>query len=244
MLGDRRLRRRRARRGICSLFAAQQDGTMELFGDMPHPEQATVDLASKRPLSTPSTVIGVKGELVMIFQGKGVELETKPGQFVTFDGGARAILLAWKETVGILQLISGEVTEGQTAEKAGIQLMTRAGVSTLGRIVDPRGLPLDGGPPITDAMPRKTFLDFKGMSERDSEYRSFNTGVLSVDFAVPIGRGQTMLFQGSDVAKDKAADLLVPVFRNGVCLKSYTLAEVRALAAKSWPGDTGCKTLQ
>jgi len=204
MLGDRRWRRRRARRGICSLFSAQQDGTMELFSDMPMPEQAMLDLRGKRRQGTPSTVIGVKGELVMIFQGKGVELETKPGQMVIFDGGARAILLAWKETVGILQLISGEVAEGETAKKTGVPLATRAGAKSRGRIVSPRGVALDGGPPITDAMPRRTFFDFKGMSERDSSYRSFNTGVLSVDFAVPIGRGQTMLFQGSDVARDKA----------------------------------------
>jgi len=211
MLGDRRWRRRRARRGICSLYSAlpgsidaegEQDGTVNLFAPMP--EQAMLDQKSKRRQSTPSTVIGVKGELVMIFQGKGVALDTKPGQMVIFDGGARAILLAWKETVGILQLISGEVTEGQTAKTEGIPLATRVGGSTRGRIVNPRGLPLDGGPPITDAMPRKTFIDFKTMGERDSDYRSFNTGVLSVDFAVPIGRGQTMLFQGSDLARDKA----------------------------------------
>merc|ERR1719188_485576 len=181
---------------------------MELFGDMPMPEQAMLDNKSKRRQGTPATVIGVKGELVTIFQGKGVELETKPGQLVTFDGGARAILLAWKETVGILQLISGEVAEGQTAKTEGIPLATRVGASTRGRIVNPRGLPIDGGPPTTDAMPRRTFYDFKGINERDSDYRSFNTGVLSVDFAVPIGRGQTMLFQGSDLARDK--ELLWP----------------------------------
>jgi len=213
MLGDRRWRRRRARRGICSLFSAlpgsvtaggEEDATMDLFSDMPIIEQAMLSQKSKRRQNTPSTVTGVKGELVTVFQGKGLGLDTKPGQMVTFDGGARAILLAWKESVGILQLLSGEVAEGETAKMAGIPLATRVGASTRGRIVNPRGVPLDGGPPIADAMPRKTFIDFKTMSERDSAYRSFSTGVLSVDFAVPIGRGQTMLFQGSDVAKDKA----------------------------------------
>jgi len=57
-----------------------------------------------------------------------------------------------------------------------------------------------------------------------------------------IGRSRAPTADG--LAKDKAADLLVPVFRNGVCLKEYTLKEVRALAAKSWPGDVGCNTLQ
>merc|ERR1719454_1000884 len=111
---------------------------------------------------------------------------------ITFDGGGRAILLAWKETVAILQLVSGEVAEGEKAQRAGVPLTTRVGGAMRGRIVNPRGLPVDGGPPIADANPRKTFVGYKSMNERESDYRSFNTGVLSVDFAVPIGRGQTM----------------------------------------------------
>lgn len=214
MLGDRRWRRRRARRGICSLFSAlpdsvnvgggEEDGTMNLFSDMPMPEQEVIRQKDKRRQSEPSAVIGVKGELVFVFQGKGVEDDTTPGAMVTFDGGARAILLAWKETVAVLQLISGEVAEGEKAQRAGIPLATRVGGATRGRIVNPRGVPVDGGPPIPDAMPKKTFIAFKTMNERDSDYRSFNLGVLSVDFAVPIGRGQTMLFQGTDMARDKA----------------------------------------
>ena len=38
---------------------------------------------------------------------------------------------------------------------------------------------------------------------RSSQYRALVTGVQGIDFDVPIGRGQTMLFQGSDVEEDR-----------------------------------------
>jgi len=180
---------------------------MSLFSDMPVlPEQAAQAMLDKnrRRRGSPSTVLTIKGELVIIHEGKEVTSDTKPGSIISFDGGGRAILIAWKENVAILQLVAGEVSEGQAASKAGAPMATRVGPTSRGRIVDPRGAPIDGGPPIAEAMPRKTFIDFKTMNERDSNYRSFNTGILSVDFAVPIGRGQTMLFQGTDVAQDKA----------------------------------------
>lgn len=57
-----------------------------------------------------------------------------------------------------------------------------------------------------------------------------------------VGRAKPV--QPGDKEKDAQADLLVPVFRNGKCLKTYTLAEVRKRAASSWPSDGGCSTLQ
>ena len=38
---------------------------------------------------------------------------------------------------------------------------------------------------------------------RSSQYRALVTGVQGIDFDVPIGRGQTMLFQGSDPVEDR-----------------------------------------
>eukprot|EP00439_Symbiodinium_sp_Y106_P007547 s4942_g1.t1 len=38
---------------------------------------------------------------------------------------------------------------------------------------------------------------------RSNQYRPFYTGVQGIDFDVPIGRGQTMLFQGTDPVMDK-----------------------------------------
>eukprot|EP00913_Durusdinium_trenchii_P030681 g28735.t1 len=38
---------------------------------------------------------------------------------------------------------------------------------------------------------------------RSAQYRALFTGVQGIDFDVPIGRGQTMLFQGSDPEKDR-----------------------------------------
>jgi len=49
----------------------------------------------------------------------------------------------------------------------------------------------------------QTFADYKGMEERTNQYRTFFTGVLGVDFSVPVGRGQTMLVQGTDPKQDK-----------------------------------------
>lgn len=50
---------------------------------------------------------------------------------------------------------------------------------------------------------RNIFVMPKPKQVRSNQYRALFTGVQGIDFDVPIGRGQTMLFQGTDPEKDR-----------------------------------------
>jgi len=60
----------------------------------------------------------------------------------------------------------------------------------------------------------------------------------------PATIGRTTQVTPEVFKKDSTNNLLVPVFRNGVILKEYTLQDIRKRAASSYPGDNGCSTLQ
>jgi F-type H+-transporting ATPase subunit alpha len=70
------------------------------------------------------------------------------------------------------------------------------GPETLGRIIDPLGNPLDDGPPLKHSVrlplfrPAPEFIDRKGVDE------PLLTGVMVIDAAIPIGRGQRELIIG------------------------------------------------
>jgi F-type H+-transporting ATPase subunit alpha len=70
------------------------------------------------------------------------------------------------------------------------------GPEALGRIIDPLGSPLDDGPPLkeTERLPlfrgAPEFIDRKGVDE------PLLTGVMVIDAAIPIGRGQRELIIG------------------------------------------------
>jgi F-type H+-transporting ATPase subunit alpha len=70
------------------------------------------------------------------------------------------------------------------------------GPETLGRIINPLGNPLDDGPPLKESQrlplfrPAPEFIDRKGVDE------PLLTGVMVIDAAIPIGRGQRELIIG------------------------------------------------
>jgi len=219
-LAGRKWRRRRAARRSARtlLFSAApdkaeaEDDSVSLFPDLGEvesaPSKADIELdsiSSFRASKGPARVLAVEDDgLVFVKEGSGCFMNVKTGARVAFSGGARAVLIAWKETVAVMHVVSGEVTVGENVKATGEFMTTFTDNELRGRIVNPSGEPIDGGPETPRSSFRRTFVDFKGMAERDSNYRALSTGVLSVDFAVPIGRGQTMLFQGTDESKDKA----------------------------------------
>lgn len=162
------------------------------------------DFAMQEQQFEPAVVIEVKEHLVIMRCGLGLEVNRKPGAIVRFADGARGILLVWKESIGIVQLINGEISAGDSVVPTAEMMVTKADRAMRGRILSPSGNPIDGlpeppGPPAV----KLTFADFKGMQERTNQYRPCFTGVLGVDFSAPVGRGQTMMFQGTSKEKDK-----------------------------------------
>jgi len=166
-------------------------------------EESEEEKKRKEP-TEPAMVLEVRGDLVVVRAGKGLFTQDAPGQIACTDSGADAVLLAWKEDIAILQLLAGEAEPGDEARRVEEKfLMTKCSSELRGRILDPEGRPLDGLPMPEKLESRQIFMTEKPKEARSNQYRPFYTGVQGIDFDVPIGRGQTMLFQGTDPVMDK-----------------------------------------
>jgi F-type H+-transporting ATPase subunit alpha len=88
------------------------------------------------------------------------------------------------------------LAEGDTAKRTGKVMSVPVGEGLIGRVVDPLGNPIDGGPPIES---EKTLpLEFKapGVVDRQPVIEPLQTGIKAIDGMIPIGRGQRELIIG------------------------------------------------
>lgn len=179
---------------------SKEDGTLDFLAD---PMEITKEI-NEKPTGT-AVVLKVVDDVAVCRQGIGFEPISKSGTVVQFANGGQGVVLAWKEQTAVVQLLAGfHVEVGEQVMPTPAAMCTAAGISLRGRIVDPRGRPIDGLEKRIGALGvRPTFAEYKAMGERTSDYRPLHTGVLGVDFAAPIGRGQTMLFQGTVQEADK-----------------------------------------
>ena len=99
------------------------------------------------------------------------------------------------------------VKEGEPARRTGRVVSVPVGEELIGRIVDPLGNPLDGGPPL-QAKERRP-LEFKapGVVQRQPVTEPVQTGLKAIDSLIPIGRGQRELILG-DRSTGKTAILV------------------------------------
>ncbi len=101
------------------------------------------------------------------------------------------------DTVGAV--IYGEylkVREGDTVVSTGKLLQVPVGEALLGRVVNPLGEPLDGGPAIQTKEFRNVDIIAPGIAARQPVTEPMQTGVKAIDSMIPIGRGQRELIIG------------------------------------------------
>ncbi|MEO6053365.1 MAG: F0F1 ATP synthase subunit alpha [Chthoniobacterales bacterium] len=119
-------------------------------------------------------------------------------ELIEFPDGLFGIALNLEETeVGVV--ILGDytsVSEGTEAKTTGRLLQVPVGKELLGRVVDSLGMPIDGKGPIN----AKTFYPVEkiapGIIKRKSVSQPVQTGIMSIDAMIPIGRGQRELIIG------------------------------------------------
>ncbi len=102
------------------------------------------------------------------------------------------------DTVGAV-IYSGylAVREGATVKSTGRLLEVPVGEALLGRVVDPLGRPLDGGPALdTHGLTRKLDIVAPGIAYRQPVKEPLQTGIKAIDSMIPIGRGQRELIIG------------------------------------------------
>jgi F-type H+-transporting ATPase subunit alpha len=127
------------------------------------------------------------------------------------------------------------VKEGQPVRRTGQVASVPVGDALVGRIVDPLGNPLDGGPPIETTERRPLEFKAPGVVDRQPVHEPLQTGLKAIDSMVPIGRGQRELIIG-DRSTGKTAILVDTILnqrgQDMICIyvaigqKASTVAQV------------------
>jgi F-type H+-transporting ATPase subunit alpha len=120
------------------------------------------------------------------------------GELVEFTSGASGIVLNLEEDGVGCVLLSGEnlVKDGEEVRGTSKVMSVPAGPGLLGRVVDPLGVALDGKGPVPAAEYLPVESPAPSVIERGSVNIPLQTGILSVDAMIPIGRGQRELVIG------------------------------------------------
>ena len=88
------------------------------------------------------------------------------------------------------------VREGDTVKSTGRLLEVPVGDDLLGRVVNPLGEVMDGGPALDTGMTRKLDIVAPGIAARQPVVEPLQTGIKAIDSMIPIGRGQRELIIG------------------------------------------------
>ena len=120
------------------------------------------------------------------------------GELVEFASGATGIVLNLEEEqVGCVLLSGGsQVKDGEEVRGTGKVVSVPSGHSLFGRVLNPLGEPIDGKGPINAEAWLPIESPAAPVIDRGSINVPLQTGVVSVDAMVPIGRGQRELIVG------------------------------------------------
>src|SRR6476469_3680058 len=89
-----------------------------------------------------------------------------------------------------------KIVEGDTVKRTGHLLRIPVGEELLGRLVDPLGRPLDGKGDVGTTQTRPAEFKAPGVVERQPVVEPVQTGLMSIDGMIPVGRGQRELIIG------------------------------------------------
>jgi F-type H+-transporting ATPase subunit alpha len=146
-------------------------------------------------------------------------------ELVSFDSGALGMAYELgEERTGVVLLGDADgVRAGEGVEPVGRLPALAVSRDLLGRVVDPIGRPLDERPSAPGDL-RPVFRDAPGLTERAPVHRPLLTGVMVIDAAIPIGRGQRQLIVGDrNVGKTALALDIVAAQRSGDVTCVYVL---------------------
>ena len=160
------------------------------------------------------------------------------GEVVEFDCGERGMVLDIQpERIGCV--IFGEyehIDSGSPVRRVGRIASVPVGEGLLGRVVDPRGNPVDGEGYIYYSEKRPIECKAPGILDRAAVDSPLHTGIKAIDALVPIGKGQRELIIG-DRQTGKSAIAVDAIInqkgKNVVCIyvaigqKDTTIADIK-----------------
>jgi F-type H+-transporting ATPase subunit alpha len=170
-------------------------------------DAALLDLAAKIDLTKAFRPRGV-----VVRVGDGIAICSRLAdvgfeELLIFDSGALGLAYDLRaEETGVVLLAGGDQVRAGEGVR-GTQRLPElpVGPAALGRVIDPLGSPLDEGPSL-DGRRLPLFRRALETLERKRVDESLWTGILALDAAIPIGRGQRELIIGDrNVGKSSLA---------------------------------------
>ncbi len=146
-------------------------------------------------LSEIGTVLSVGDGIARVYGLDNVQY----GELVEFSNGLEGMVLNLEEdNVGVVLLgPSKEIKEGDTVKRTNRITSIRVGEGMLGRVVDMLGNPIDGkGPLEGELFEMPIERKAPGVIYRQPVSEPLQTGIVSIDSMIPIGRGQRELIIG------------------------------------------------
>ncbi|MGK2896088.1 MAG: F0F1 ATP synthase subunit alpha [Candidatus Saccharimonadales bacterium] len=120
-----------------------------------------------------------------------LEIDSKSGVIEAF-----ALNLMEDEIGAVILGDDSQVAAGDTVRLRGTVLEVPVGEELLGRVVDPLGRPIDGGPAINTRHTGRVEREAIGVLGRKHVHEPMMTGIVAIDAMFPIGRGQRELIIG------------------------------------------------
>src|SRR5689334_25042859 len=173
-------------------------------------------------VSEVGTVIEVGDGIARVYGLQGA----MAGELLEFENGTMGQVFNLEEEV-IGAVIFGnylEIKEGDTVKSTGRLLVAPVGEAVVGRVVNPLGQPMDGGPafPLTET--RKMDIVAPGIAERQPVKEPLQTGIKAIDSMIPIGRGQRELIIGDRKTGKTAIAVDTIINQKGKGVKCFYVA--------------------
>lgn len=122
----------------------------------------------------------------------------KYGELLEFENNAKGIALNMEmDQVGAVLLTNGTgVVEGSSVRNTETVVSVPVGKQLLGRVINPLGEPLDGKGFLSAEHTRPIESEAPPIFDRQAVREPLETGILSIDSMIPIGKGQRELIIG------------------------------------------------
>jgi F-type H+-transporting ATPase subunit alpha len=161
-------------------------------------KQEIQNFASQLEISEVGQVVEVGDGIARVYglgkvmAGELLEFQTQSGKTVT-----GLTMNLEQDTVGAALFGDTDlIREGDTVKATGRILEVPVGPEMLGRVVDPLGVAVDGGPAIRASGTRKVDIVAPGIAARQPVKEPLQFGIKAVDSMIPVGRGQRELVIG------------------------------------------------
>jgi F-type H+-transporting ATPase subunit alpha len=185
-------------------------------------EKEIANFDQKVGVSEVGTVIEVGDGIARIYGLSGA----MAGELLEFENGAMGQVFNLEED-SIGSVVFGDylgIKEGDTVKATGRLLEVPVGDAVIGRVVNPLGQPLDGGPAIYSSESRKMDIVAPGIAERQPVKEPLQTGIKAIDSMIPIGRGQRELIIGDRKTGKTAIALDTILNQKGQGVKCFYVA--------------------